>query len=174
MSSHPHFLWKDLFQTDTHDKNLSSILQNTALFKTLTPRELSYLSSIVYERIYQPHETVFQQNDRGIGMYIVAQGRVAVKSQSPSGDILITILGQGSFFGEIALVDPENLRSATVESIERSTLIGFFKPDLLAIMQSKPEMSVKILLQLSTILGRRLMETTDKLSELASKVRESA
>ena len=52
---------------------------------------------------------------------------------------------------------------------ERSVLVGFFKPDLEDILERNPAMGVKILFQLSTVLGRRLLETTERITQLKSR-----
>ena len=44
---------------------------------------------------------------------------------------------------KLALVDPENLRVATAVAVERTELVGFFKPDLEQIMERRPGMGVK-------------------------------
>jgi CRP-like cAMP-binding protein len=171
MKAHPHFLWSDLFHRKREDKaSLIEVLRENVLFQTLSDRELQYLSSMVYERVYQPEEPIFSQNDRGLGMYVIAKGRIAIRTSNPASgdhDVLVTTLVEGSFFGELALVDPDNLRTATAVPTEVSVLIGFFKPDLLEIIDRKPEMGAKILFQLSTVLGRRLLETTEKITQLA-------
>ncbi len=165
MASHPHFLWTNLFRRNkSEETTIVDALRENVLFRTLTKNELNYLSRLVYERIYQPDEPVFKQNDRGMGMYVIAKGRIAIKTQTPDEEVLVTTLTQGDFFGELALVDPNNIRSATATAIERTVLIGFFKPDLMEIIERKPAMGVKILFQLATVLGRRLLETTEKIT----------
>ena len=99
-------------------------------------------------------------------MYIIAKGRVAIRTQGAPRDTLVTILEQGSFFGEIALVEPDNVRTASATPLEKTVLVGFFKPDLMEILERKPDMGVKILFQLCTVVGRRLMETTERISQL--------
>ncbi|MBI2711442.1 MAG: cyclic nucleotide-binding domain-containing protein [Bdellovibrio sp.] len=167
MGAHSHFLWMDLFSRENSAKrNLINVLKENVLFKTLSLRELKYLANLVYERVYQPNEPIFQQNDRGLGMYLIAKGKVAIKSPTPEGEVLVTTLQEGNFFGEIALVDPDNMRSASAVAAERCMIIGFFKPDLMEILERKPTMGVKILFQLSTILGRRLLETTERIAQM--------
>jgi len=64
-------------------------------------------------------------------------------------------------------VDPDNIRTAAAVAVERTVVVGFFKPDLMELLERKPEMGVKILFQLSTVLGRRLLETTEKITALS-------
>ena len=54
---------------------------------------------------------------------------------------------------------------------EDSMLLGFFKPDLLEILERQPATGVKILMRLSEVLGRRLKETTLKVTELKDDMR---
>jgi CRP/FNR family cyclic AMP-dependent transcriptional regulator len=166
MDKHPHFLWKDLFRGKKRKSDLQRILGENILFCTLTRRELNYLSNFVYERVFQANEPVFQQADRGLGMYLIASGRIAIKTKNAIEEVYVTELGGGSFVGELALVDPQHLRTAHAIALERSVLIGFFKPDLEDILARNPAMGVKILFQLSHVLGRRLLETTERITEL--------
>ena len=165
MATHPHFIWKDLFRgVDAEKRSTIETLRENILFRTLSRRELSYLSNFVYERVYQANEPVFQQNDRGIGMYIIAKGRVAITTHGAQKDTLVTLLEEGSFFGEVALVEPDNFRTASAIPAEKTVVVGFFKPDLMEILDRKPDMGVKILFQLCMVLGRRLTETTERIS----------
>ncbi|MBY0470601.1 cyclic nucleotide-binding domain-containing protein [bacterium] len=173
MQKHPHFFWEDLFKIGRGETGVIEVLKQNVLFKTLTRRELRYLSHFVYERTYQPDEAIFKQGDRGLGMYVIARGLITISTESPHGDNLVTTLGAGSFFGEVALVDQENLRTATAVATERTVLVGFFKPDLTEILQRKPAMGVKILYQLSSVLARRLLETTEKIT-LITRARKMA
>ena len=169
MDKHPNFLWADLFRIKKRNSDLHRILKENILFSTLSRRELNYLSNFVYERTFQINEPIFQQSERGLGMYLIAGGRVGIKTQAPDGEVFVTELSEGSFLGELALVDPNHLRSANAVALERSMLIGFFKPDLEDILERNPAMGVKILFQLSTVLGRRLLETTERITILKSR-----
>jgi CRP-like cAMP-binding protein len=172
MSSHPHFLWADLFKQDKNDKSLiPNALRENVLFKTLTEREHKFLSTMVYERVYDPGEPIFRQGDRGFGLYVIAKGTVAIKTQGEGVEqILVTKLTRGSFFGELSLLEMENVRSASAIALEKTVLVGFFKPDLKEIMDRKPAMGVKILQQLALVLGTRLIETTTRLAGQAGVI----
>ena len=73
-------------------------------------------------------------------------------------------LKSGDFFGELALLDEEP-RSASAVSTQPSTLIGFFRTDLLTLMKRSPELGNKILLNLSRVLGERLRRTNQELAK---------
>jgi CRP-like cAMP-binding protein len=171
MAKHPHFIWEDLFRNKKRS-DLVKTLKENVLFCQLSRRELNYLANFVYERVFEPNEIVFSQGERGVGMYLIANGRIAIKTQSTAGEYYVTELGEGSFLGELSLVDPEHIRSATAIALDRVKLVGFFKPDLEDILARNPAMGVKILFQLSTVLGRRLAETTDRITQLKEQNKE--
>lgn len=165
-SSSSRNLWLDFFRKKADPStNIRNALKSNILFETLSRRELDYLSSVIYERVYNPGEVIFEQGDRGFGMYVIAQGKVAIRTQSKEGETLLTTLSDGSFFGELSLIETENIRSASATALDRCLLIGFFKPDLTEILERKPAMGVKILYQLAFVLGRRLIESNGRLTQ---------
>lgn len=160
------FIWADLFRRGKNPQSeaIISALRANHLFKPLSSSELQYLSQLVHERIYEKGETIFKQNDRGYGLYVILSGNVSIRARSPQGEVQVTTLERGSFFGELALIEEDNIRTAGAIALERTALLGFFKPDLLEILERKPETGVKILLQLAGVLGRRLMATTERVN----------
>jgi len=111
-------------------------------------------------------------------MYIIVKGRIEIFITDPaspseeSRDIFITQLLAGDFFGELSLVEDNGRRTATAIARDETTLIGFFKPDLVEILERGPSTGIKIVFRLAETLGRRLKETTDKVSELRRALKE--
>lgn len=167
--------WKDLFTSERDNNPVGRAIRENTLFQDLSLYELRYLEKIVHIRKYDAGELIFSQNEIGIGMYIIAKGSIDIKvlptsrQESPNEEVLITTLGIGAFFGEQALVESESKRTATAIAKEPSVLIAFLKPDLMDIIHRKPSLGVKITLQLSRVLGKRLKRTTERLSEYALK-----
>lgn len=162
------FLWTDLFSGKKAEDPTIRALKENKLFRTLNHQEIMHLLSVVHTRQYEPNEMVFAQYERGLGMYIIAKGAIeikirATKSEKQSPETLITTLEEGSFFGELALIDDNDRRTASAYAKGPTTLVGFFKPDLFDILERKPEMGVKILLELSRVLGKRLSETIEQI-----------
>ena len=110
-------------------------------------------------------------------MYIIASGHVNITAEETRTDkkskneIIIAKLVSGDFFGELSLVEENGRRSATATAGEDTSLIGFFKPDLLEILGRRPGVGVKIAIRLGEVIGRRLKETTDRVSILEEQLK---
>jgi|GEM_PF-288583 len=180
-----NFLWDNIFRQAKKDTDLNAILKENFIFQDLSERELGILKDIVHVRKYHDGEPVFRQGEVGIGMYILVKGQIEIFVSGPVSsaataianpdeirDIFITQLSPGDFFGELSLVEENGRRSASAVAREETTLIGFFKPDLMEMRSRSPLTSTKIIFRLAEILGRRLKETTEKVSELRRALRD--
>lgn len=174
------FLWENVLRKKRDENNVLSFLKKSFLFKDLTISEVEFLAHIVHVRHFEPGEKIFSQGDPGVGMYLVFNGNVDIIMHDPSidanqtdiDDIFITRLEKGDFFGELSLIEDPSFRSASAMSVTQSTLIGFFKPDLLQVIQRNPHTGNKIALRLAEILGKRLRETTEKVTELVTELNQ--
>lgn len=168
------YLWENILRKKSSEDNVLNFLKDSFLFRDLSDTEMRFLAKIVHIRHYEPGEKVFSQGDPGVGMYLIFNGNIDIIMHDPSiepknsdhEEIFITRLSKGDFFGELSLIEDSSFRSASAISMNKSTLIGFFKPDLLHVIQRNPLTGNKICLRLAEILGKRLRETTEKVTEL--------
>lgn len=171
-------LWENYFRKKPKNQDVLSVLKQSHLFQDLSEREISFVQNIVHLRKYHPGEIIFRQGELGVGMYILIKGRVELyvsddhSASEDSQDIFITQLSDGDFFGELSLVEENGRRTATAVAREECSLIGFFKPDLLEILSRSPSLGVKIVFRLAEILGKRLKETTLRVSELRRLIKD--
>lgn len=172
-----NFLWDNIFRKKPDD-DVRSVLRGNILFQDLSDRELRFVEGLVHLRRYHSGETVFRQGEVGVGMYLIIKGRIEIFITDSSAytdeakDIYITQLVHGDFFGELALVEENGRRTATAIARDETILIGFFKPDLIEILTRNPTTGIKIVMRLAEVLGRRLKETTDKVSDLRQALKE--
>ena len=166
-------LWEHFFKPNSADSALENILRENFLFQDLGARQIRFVRSIVHLRRYRRTEMIFRQGEAGAGMYIILKGSVAISvngsisgEKPAAGAVRIATLQPGDFFGELALVEEDSRRSADARALEETDLIGFFKPDLLEILERNPAAGVRITMRLGQVLGRRLRETTDRLLEM--------
>lgn len=172
-----NFLWDNLFRPTNQDQDVLDALKQTYIFQSLSKKELKFVKDTVHVRTFKSGEHIFQQGEIGVGMYVLLSGSLEIfvdqriEEDAAATRNLVTRLKAGDFLGELSLVETNSRRTATAIASEESVLVGFFKPDLLEILERQPATGVKILLRLSEILGRRLKETTLKVSELKEDLR---
>lgn len=176
-----NYLWDNLFRRGKKVDDTRTILRENILFQDLTDRELRFVEGLVHVRHFHSGEPVFRQGEVGVGMYLIAKGRIEIFVNDPNvtnqgvdenREIFITQLMPSDFFGELALVEENGRRTASAIARDESVLIGFFKPDLTEILSRSPEAGIKIALRLAEVLGRRLKETTEKVSELRRAIKD--
>ncbi len=172
-----NFLWDNLFKDHKKNRTRIQTLKDNILFKDLSAKELSLIEKIINVRQYRAGEKIFRQGEMGVGMYIICEGSVNVFTEENDSitnepkTTFVTRLFAGDFFGELALVEESGRRTATILAHEDSHLIGFFRPDLIEVMNRSPIAGVKILLKLGEVLGIRLRETTAKIVDLRNKMK---
>lgn len=167
-----NYMWDNLFRKSDQNQDVQEALRQTYVFQSLNKKELRFVQDTCHVRTFKNGEAVFRQGEIGVGMYILLRGSLdiyvdqMVDDDLPPKSQLVTRLKSGDFLGELSLVEHNSRRTATAIAGEESVLIGFFKPDLFEILDRQPATGVKILLRLSEVLGRRLKETTLKVTEL--------
>lgn len=81
------------------------------------------------EKVFRAGETIMTQGEMGACAYFIQEGRVRIVVEKGDGTILdMGTRGPGSIIGEMAIVDNQP-RSATVKSIENTTLLEITKED---------------------------------------------
>jgi CRP-like cAMP-binding protein len=81
--------------------------------------DVAALLAIARRRSFRKGEVVFHAGDPGEALHLVRKGRFAVRAMTPRGEVaILSIVGPGEAFGEIALLADDHERSATVETLE--------------------------------------------------------
>jgi len=138
------------------------VLKKVPLFAHLPEGELTVFAELVRERSYPKGSVILFEDDQGDALYLVAAGQVKVVLIGEDGrEVILSVLGEGSFFGEMALIDDEP-RSAHVIAMEDSTVLVLRREDFQARLRSSPEVAVGLLRELS----RRLRRADEKIGSL--------
>ncbi|MET0325434.1 MAG: Crp/Fnr family transcriptional regulator [Ilumatobacteraceae bacterium] len=84
----------------------------------LTADERQELLRHTSERQFARHEVVFHEGDPADSLHLVERGLFVARSSSTLGHVLIVnVFPPGSVFGELALLNPDPVRSATVAAL---------------------------------------------------------
>ncbi len=99
------------------------MIRDIPLFSGLDEEQISLLEHAVIRKKIPKNTVVVLQDDTTDSMYIIESGSVRVMMNDEEGrEITLAILGQGEYFGEMAVVDSRP-RSATVMTREPSVLL---------------------------------------------------
>lgn len=166
-------LWYNFFRSKAEqDHSLEALLAKVPIFSQLTQKELRRLGAIMHRREYAADEFIFSQGDPGLGMYVVQDGQVEISMRDPDGqEKSLVVLKAGDFFGELSLLD-ESPRSASAVAKGYSHIIGFFRPDLIDLLNRSPKSGTKILFKLGEVIGTRLRITNEQLGSLSVQLEE--
>lgn len=134
------------------------------LFAELDDRELQAIASIARPRSYERDEVVMHAEESGDVFCLIREGKVKVTMISPEGkEIILSTLGPGDFFGEMALLDDEP-RSATVVATDPLEVITIWRSDFLQMLQQNFSITRKVLAELSS----RLRTASTHIESLAT------
>ena len=134
------------------------------LFADLDERELSAIAAVAKSRRYAKDDVIFHADESGDVFCLIREGQVKVTMISPEGkEIILSLLGPGDFFGEMALLDDEP-RSATVVATEPLDLVTIWRSDFLQILAENFDITKKVLAEIS----RRLRTASNRIESLAT------
>lgn len=157
-------LWTNLFKKkNVNESEKVLALRGVPVFDGLSDNELAEIEKLTHERLYHSGEHVFKVNAPAEGMYIIMSGSIEIYINPPESKKVLAELQEHDFFGEIALMDDEP-RSASAIATSPSTLLGFFRPDLLSLMDRNPVLSSKIFSNLGAVMAKRLRKTNEQLA----------
>ena len=124
--------------------------------------DLERLADLIIERRFPRDATILQEGQTGDYMYILREGRVKVTKLSGAGrEKILEILGEGAFFGEMALLDAPD-RSASIRSLDPCRLLALSRKDFLAALRRSPDLAMAVIQELS----RRLRRTDEQASHI--------
>lgn len=143
--------------------NYKEILRKVPLFAGLSDEDLQKLERVSIRKTYPKENVIFFEEDEGDSLFIIVSGRVKVTKISGDGkEIILAILGDGEFFGDMSLLDSER-RSATVIALDETEVCTMRRREFLDLLHDSPMLAVKLL----EVLSRRLREANRKIGNLA-------
>jgi voltage-gated potassium channel len=116
-----------------------SMVARVPIFESLGAGALAEIMQLLYSRTARKGEVIARRGEKAEAMYFIVSGEVDV--ELPDADDVK--LGQGEFFGEIALLTGEE-RNATVRACDDTQLLVLDAHDLDRLMSRVPEIGKRI------------------------------
>jgi CRP-like cAMP-binding protein len=133
-------------------------------FAGLTAAELAEVNTHFRASAQDVGGTIYFTGEPAARLYVVTEGKVKLLRHTPSGqDVLLDILTAGEMFGGLPALG-EATYDDTAQAQSPCCVVGIDAAAFATVLERYPAVAVSVL----TIVGERLREAHDRLSELVS------
>jgi CRP/FNR family transcriptional regulator, cyclic AMP receptor protein len=138
-------------------------LKAVPFFTELSDQELDVVRSLASEKTYPKNAVVLTEGEAGDSLFMIQSGKVKVFIGDEDGrEIILKILGPGSFFGEMSMIDKQP-RSASVTTLETSTFLVLQHSAFEKCVEQAPRIAQMVM----RVLAQRVREADRKIGTLA-------
>jgi small-conductance mechanosensitive channel len=139
------------------------------IFAPLTEVEISHLAASSTSHVFAPGEAIIRAGEEGSSMFVVHNGRVRVQINDNGRPRTINTLGEGDFFGEMALFTGEP-RTANVVAAEETEVLEIGKQAMKQLFDNNPD----LVESLSHTIAERRIALTARPADADTHADESA
>jgi len=140
-------------------------LREIPLFSTLNPEELQELLKRMEREEYPPHTVIFWMDEPGDKLYLIEEGEVRISYTNKDGkEITLGIQGEGTFFGELSLLD-SGPHTATVRTIKETTVLTIDQVTFYGYLDKHPQFSRTLLAVLVDRLRKNIVHMHSHMTE---------
>ena len=128
------------------------------------------LAEAVHIRSYNPDEVIYYEGDPGLGLYIVQSGAVRLVIEDEEGQPReLRAVGAFELFGHLSILG-DHRRTETAMAVTETEVLGFFRPDLVAMIKRRPVAGAAVMVALAGYMAARQAELFDILAARDGKV----
>src|SRR3954469_2019185 len=127
------------------------LLEQVPLFQGLPHGDLERVARSFKQRRFSAGDTVASEGSGGVGFFVIGEGTAAVDVHGEQRGTL----GPGDYFGEIALIDDQARRTATIRAETDLTCYGLTSWDFRPLVETNAEIAWKLL----QVMAKRLRES---------------
>jgi CRP/FNR family cyclic AMP-dependent transcriptional regulator len=135
------------------------MLKENRLFYGVPESTLQRLMGDLPAELAQPGEWIIREGDAADFMFVLINGELEVVSHGggPSADVRVALLGPGDWVGEMAVLDDQQPRSASVRSLAPSLLLRLTSTQMQELIRGRDaELYAALMTNIARELGRRL------------------
>lgn len=143
--------------------DIVAVLENTALFSSLSPEELRTLAVRAARKLFKSGELLFSEGEACHGLHIIASGKVRIFKTSAGGREQVLAVNQpGESVAELPVFDG-GVYPASAVAIEETQIAFISQRDFHAYCLEHPQVALKVL----SVVGARLRRLVGIIEELS-------
>jgi small-conductance mechanosensitive channel len=154
----------------TAEDQIADRLSAVDIFSPLSTEELQRLARATVGHVFAPDETLIREGDEGSSMFVVHNGKVQVQVADNGHSRTVAVLGEGAFFGEMALFTGEP-RTANVIAVEETEVLEIGHAAMKHLFETNPDLAESISW---TIAERRAALAAGSAQSSQASIQESA
>lgn len=118
------------------------LLKQIPLFQTLPDQEVAFLAENLRVVTFDTGSYLFREGDQGDHFYVILAGEVEVLKALADGDhYLIGIRSSGEYVGEMSLLNPAGLRTASLRARTAVETFEITRADFDALLARQPDLA---------------------------------
>jgi CRP/FNR family transcriptional regulator, cyclic AMP receptor protein len=125
-------------------EDVTARIRSVPLFSSFGDKDLERVAAIAKTVEFPAGKEIARQGESGVGFHMITQGDAEVEVDGA----VRAALGPGAYFGEMSLLDG-GPRSATVRALTPLRTVSLTSWDFNALLDQHPELSKKLLIELS-------------------------
>lgn len=152
-----------MVEINSQHQLIEDSLLRIPFFKSCSSETLAAISAKLRKVHFEHGEIVFVEDSLGDSMYLIESGQIKVSINTGPGqqEKIVSYLGPGNFFGEMALLLNQR-RSATVTVVIDADLWVLRKADMDELLADHPEIALQLTRELSRRLSDAVMEVEQR------------
>jgi len=124
-------------------------LRNVPIFSDLEDSELEKIVKLGVRKKFKKGSIILLEQETGSALFVIIAGKVKVVRADDDGrEVILAILGDSDFFGEMAILDGL-ARSASVVATSKAEVFMIHRNDFLRLLHDYPALAVSLLRELT-------------------------
>jgi CRP-like cAMP-binding protein/tetratricopeptide (TPR) repeat protein len=161
--------FKDIVQKITRDAEvrdslatITAELRKLIVFQHMKDEQIARLSKFTRVEELEPGGYVFREEDRSMDFYVVRDGRIEIRKDTPFGPQILGSLEKDTIFGEMNFID-RTQRSSDAVSVDNSSTFTFSFSALDQLMDDEKELAVGLHWAFWRSLSEKVRDANDQL-----------
>lgn len=140
-------------------------IRNVPVFADIEVAELAKIVRVGIRKKYKKGSIILLEEETGAALFVIVSGKVKIVRTDDEGrEVILSILGENDFFGEMSILDGLS-RSASVVAITKTELFMIHRRDFLKLMQDVPSVAISLLKEMTL----RLRKADSQIKSLSLK-----
>jgi len=148
------------------DEYIKTLMCEVPQFDQLTTEELDVLAKHVFRQKAAKGTVLCKEGNQGDSLFFIISGIIEIKKESIDGrQTVLARFNKGASVGEMSLIE-NSPRSATAVVIEDSELLILTTDNFERLVDSSPQVGIKILRNIAKSLSVRLRHTSGRFADV--------